>query len=502
MNVAEEILRAGDDASAAIRVHGDARRLAVTRGELRRSVRQAAAAFARIGVQEEQRVLVALPDCPEAVYAVLGAMWNGSVPVLLNSFLSADAYAAFVDESRARAVVTTEILAGALRGRGAPVLTVGSDGAGSFRDALAREPASAEPFPTHPDDPALWLYSSGTTGRPKGVVHLHRGVRHVIDSYGTQILGMRSDDVAYATSKLFFPYGLGASLWFPVAAGATTVLAPDPFVPARTWRILAEERPSLFFAVPSAYRALLEHAPADAAAMLAGVRLLVSAGEALPEALLVAWKERFGVGILDGLGSCEALHIFLSARPGGGRAGTVGHPVPGYEVEIVDDQGMPVPVGTVGVLRVRGDSVAAGYWQRRDATARAFGGGWFTSGDQAVQDADGAFRILGRTDDMLKVSGQWVSPLDVEAVVLAVEGVRDCGVVGAANDGGLTEVVACIVTGGAADDDVRARIATACECLPRYKRPKRVVVLEALPRTPTGKLQRFALRDAVVALRR
>ena len=500
MNVAEEILRPGDDASAAIRVHGDARRVAIGRGELRRSVRQAAAAFARLGVQEEQRVLVALPDCPEAVYAVLGAMWNGSVPVLVSSFLWGDAYSAFLDESRARSVVTTAAIAAALRGRGTPVLTVEADGTGSFRDALAREPASAGPFATHPDDPALWLYSSGTTGRPKGVVHLHGGVRHVIQSYGREILGTRADDVVYATSKLFFAYGCGASLWFPLAAAATAVLAPDAFVPARTWRILAEERPSIVFSVPSAYRALLEHAPADVRSVLGGVRRFVSAGEALPETLCLAWRERFGVEILDGLGSTEALHIFLSARPGSARPGTVGHPVPGYEVEIVDDRGLPVTAGTPGALRVRGDSIAAGYWQRRDATIRAFGGGWFTTGDRAVQDADGAFRILGRTDDMLKVSGQWVSPLDVEAVVLSVEGVRDCGVVGAAGESGLVEVVACIVTDDA-EEVVGARIAAACERLPRYQRPKRVVSLAALPRTPTGKLQRFALRDAVLAER-
>ena len=501
MNAAEEILRPGDDASAAIRVHGDARRLAMGRGELRRHVRQAASAFSRLGVQEEQRVLVALPDGPEAVVAVLGAMWNGSVPVLVSSFLPADALATLVAESRARAVVTTEAIAGHLSRRGTPVLTVAPDGGGGFRDALAREPASAEPFPTHADDPALWLYSSGTTGRPKGVVHLHRGVRHVIDTYGAQILGTRPDDVVYATSKLFFAYGLGASLWFPLGAGATTVLAPDTFLPARTWRILAEERPTIFFSVPSAYRVLLEHAPPEAAEVLAGIRLLVSAGEALPAALFEAWRQRFGVEIIDGLGSTEALHIFLTARPGSCRAGTVGHPVLGYEVEIVDERGLPVEIGTPGALRVRGDSVAAGYWQRQDATARAFGGGWFTTGDRAVQDEDGAFRILGRTDDMLKVSGQWVSPLDVEAVVQAVDGVRECGVIGAAGDGGLTEVVACVVSADA-EDAVRARIAAACERLPRHQRPKRVVLLEALPRTPTGKLQRFALRDAVLVLPR
>ena len=204
MNAAEELLRPGDDADPAIRLHGEARRLCMTRGELRRRVRQAAAAFARLGVQEEQRVLVALPDGPEAVCAVLGAMWNGSVPVVLSTFLPSDGYAAFVDESRARAVVTTEPVARVLGGT-TPVLTVQAEGSGTFHDALAREPASAEPFPTHADDPALWLYSSGTTGRPKGVVHLHRGVCCVSATYGAQVLGTRPDDVAYATSSRRVP---------------------------------------------------------------------------------------------------------------------------------------------------------------------------------------------------------------------------------------------------------------------------------------------------------
>ncbi len=502
-NAAQEILRAGDDASVALRVHADERRLAMTRGELRRLVRRTAAALARRGVAEEQRVMVALPDGAEYVEAVLGAMWNGSVPVLVSPFLPSDGYAAFLDESRARAVVTTEPIAEALRarvagGRAVAVLTVRGDGGGTFREALEGEGSGAEPFPADGDDPALWLYSSGTTGRPKGVVHLHRGVLHAIGSYGARVLETTGRDVSYATSKLFFAYGLGAGLYFPLAAGGAAVLSPEPFTPARSWRILLEERPSLLFSVPAAYRALLEHAPAGAPAALAGVRRFVCAGEALPEALARAWKERFGVELLNGLGSTESLHIFLSARPGRCRPGTVGHPVPGYEVEIVDGEGAAVACGTPGVLRVRGGSIAAGYWQRREATVRGFAGGWLTTGDQAVRDADGAFRILGRTDDMLKVSGQWVSPLEVEAVVVAVPGVSECGVVGVPGDGGLTELVACVV--GALDEaeEVRARIDAACsEQLPRFKRPKRVVLFEALPRTATGKLQRFALRDAV-----
>src|SRR5262249_25058081 len=282
-NAAQQILRAGDDASVALRVHADDRRLAVTRGELRRLVRQTAAALARRGVVRGQRVLVALPDCPEYVAAVLGAMGNGSVPVRVSTFLPAGGPGAFLEESGARAVVATEPIADAVREQAGAsavaVLTVRGDGGGTFREAVGGEPTEAEPVPVHGDDPALLLYSSGTTGRPKAVVHLHRGLLHAIDSYGVHVLETPARDLSYATSKLFFAYGRGASLYFPLAAGGAAVLSPEPFAPARSWRILLEERPSLLFAVPGVYRALLEHAPPEAPDALAGVRRFVCAGE-------------------------------------------------------------------------------------------------------------------------------------------------------------------------------------------------------------------------------
>jgi len=502
VNVAAEILRRGDDAAVALRLRSETERLDVNRGELRQRVRQLAAALGRLGIQEEQRVLVVLPDGPEYVYAFLGAIWAGAVPVLVTSFLRPADYLPFVRETRARAVITSEAVAEILEpemrlGRLAPaVLTVGPGRSGRLWREIEGEPASREPFAAHPDDPAFWLYSSGTTGRPKGVVHVQRSILHAVESYGRHVLDLRAEDVAHATSKLFFAYGLGASLYFPLAAGASVVLSPEPFSPARTWQILTEERPSLFFAVPSAYRALLDHAPPRADAAVAGLRRLLSAGEALPEAIFLAWKERFGQEIIDGLGSTEALHVFLSNRPGDCTPGTLGRPVPGYEVQVVDERGAPVATGEVGQLRVRGGSIAAGYWQRAEATRRAFRGEWLVTGDQALEQTDGTFRLIGRSDDMLKVSGQWVAPAEVEGIIAAVAGVRECAAIGSAGERGLMELVACVVSAPGEEEAVRQRIGDTCaERLPRFKRPKRVVFFASLPRTATGKVQRFVLRD-------
>ncbi|HSV07148.1 MAG TPA: benzoate-CoA ligase family protein [Candidatus Binatus sp.] len=500
LNVAAEILRHGSDAAVALRFRSETERFDVDYRELRRRVRQIAAVLRQTGVQEEQRVLVVLPDSPEFAYAFLGAIWAGAVPVLVNAFLRPADYLPFVRETRARAVITTETVAAALAAVTDPptMLTVGPARSGSFWHAIGTEERSPAPYPTHPDDAAFWLYSSGTTGRPKGVVHRHRSILHAVASYGRHVLDLRPEDVTYATSKLFFAYGLGASLYFPLSAGASAVLSPDPFSPARTWKLLAEERPTLFFAVPSAYRTLLDHAPAGAPDALSRLRCLLSAGEALPAAIFREWQERFGREIVDGLGSTETLHIFLSNRPGDCAPGTLGSPVPGYEVQVVDEHGAPVAPGEIGALSVRGDSLAAGYWQCSEVTRRAFRGEWFVTGDQAVESADCRFRVLGRTDDMLKVSGQWVSPLDVENVVAGVDGVRECAVVGAAGQSDLVELVACIVGAPGDAEGLRERIHRACaDALPRFKRPKRIVVLDALPRTATGKLQRFALRDAV-----
>src|SRR5262249_960551 len=275
------------------RLRSETERFDVSHGELRRRVRQVAAVPRQAGVQEEQRVLIVLPDSPEYAYAFLGAIWAGAVPVLVNAFLQPGDYPPFLRETRARAVITTERVAAALAPATDPpaMLTVGPAQTGSLWRAIGTVEPSPAPFPTHPDDAAFWLYSSGTTGRPKGVVHRHRSILHSVASYGRHVLDLRPDDVSYATSKLFFAYGLGASMYFPLSAGASVVLSPDPFTPARTWQLLAEERPTLFFAVPSAYRALLDHPPAPPAEVLSRFRRFLSAGEALPATIFREWRD-------------------------------------------------------------------------------------------------------------------------------------------------------------------------------------------------------------------
>ncbi len=497
LNIAEWILRAGADRpeATAIRCHAAGIERCLTHGELRTRVMRTATALRAAGLGAEGRVLVALPDLPELIEVFLGAIWSGAVPIVVNPGLTPEAQRALVLDC-GPVLAVTGAATGAL---GIPALTVEMDGGGTLADAVERAAPLATPAATHAEDPAFWLLSSGTTGKAKGVVHLQRSVTHVAEGFGRAILGLGAGDVCHATSKMFFAYGLGASLYLPLAAGATVALSPEPFAPTRTWATLARERPSLFFAVPSVYRALLDQAPADAADALASVRIAVSAGESLPEPLFEEWRRRFGIEILDGIGSTEMLHIYLSNRPGAVVRGTVGRPVAGYDVRLVCDDGSPTPAGEIGMMLVRGGSLAERYWRRLEATRRAFQGEWYVTGDRALCGPDGTYRVLGRSDDLFKVSGQWVLPTEVEALVAGVPGVVEVAVVAGETAAGLLEVVACVVADGSVTAaEVAERVqAEAAAGLPRYKRPGRVVVLDALPRTPTGKLQRTVLRERV-----
>jgi benzoate-CoA ligase len=320
----------------------------------------------------------------------------------------------------------------------------------------------------------------------------------VCASYGKEILGITERDVCYATSKMFFAYGLGASVYLPLASGATVIVSPEPFSPARTWGILTGENPSLFFAVPSVYRALVDATPEDARDALSSVRIAVSAGESLPEALFDAWRRRFGVEILDGIGSTEMLHIFICNLPGKARGGTSGTIVPGYKAKIVDDAGLELGAGETGNLWVSGDSCCAFYWNKHEKSKATFRGEWTVTGDKYHLDVDGYYTYEGRADDMLKVSGQWVSPAEVEAALMEHAAVLECGVVGAKDKDELTKPRAFVLLkqgrepSDALAEELKQFVKTR---IAPYKYPRWIEFVDELPKTATGKIQRFKLRE-------
>nr|MDQ2875767.1 benzoate-CoA ligase family protein [Actinomycetota bacterium] len=358
--------------------------------------------------------------------------------------------------------------------------------------------AAAAAPPTLPDSPAFWLYTSGTTGTPKAAVHRHGALRSTAETYGAGVLGIAPGDTCYSAAKFFFAYGLGNTLTFPFSVGARAVLDRARATPARLASVLASTQPTLFFAAPTAYAAMLAAGlPADT---FASVRLGVSAGEAFPADLYGRFTGRFGIEILDGIGSTEALHIFLSNRPGRVKPGTTGEVVPGYELRIEDPAGDPVPDGEPGSLHVKGDSVADGYWCRSEVTRRVFRGEWLRTGDIYVRDAGGFYTCLGRSDDVLKVSGMWVSPAEVEARLRAHPDVEQAVVVAVPDADGLDKPVACVVARagtGPADSDL---IEWCRAGLSAFKRPRHVLFLAEFPLTATGKVQRFRLREHAITV--
>jgi benzoate-CoA ligase family protein len=341
---------------------------------------------------------------------------------------------------------------------------------------------------------AFWLYSSGSTGKPKGVVHLHHDIEVTCESYAHEVLGLREDDITFSTTKLFHAYGLGNGLSFPLWTGATSVLKAGPSKPALIVETLRARRPTMFFSVPALYAALVREPDADGA--LDSVRVCVSAAEALPPSTFERWRERFGLDIIDGIGSTEMLHIFCSNRPGQVEPGTTGRPVPGYELRIVDEDGGVIEGPGVGALEVRGDSCAAFYWHQHEKTKRCMLGDWFASGDRYERRADGAYVYVGRMDDMLKVGGLWVSPVDMENVLIAHPRVRGVGVVGVTIEDASRIAAFVECEGEAGDEELADELRAWCkERLRRYEYPHVVEFVDELPRTLTGKVQRFRLRE-------
>lgn len=449
-----------------------------------------------LGVAPEQRVLIVLPDGPEYVGALFGTLRIGAVGVMVNPDLAAGALAGIIERSRAPvALVHADHAAGVAEAVGratwqAEIVVVGGEAPGHRAVTDLDRAGPCPRFETHRDDPALWLFSGGTTGIPKAVPQTHRSFANTTDLY-TAAVGYRADDVTLAVPKLFFGYATGANLFFPFSKGATSVLFPQRPTPEVLFDQIERHRPSILIHVPSAINQMLNHSRA-VSADLSSLRFVTSAGEALPETLYRAWMDQFGVEILDGLGTAEMWHIFVTNLPGAVRPGTLGTVVPGFEVAVRDDNGVDVPVGEVGRLWVRGESRALGYWQDLDATAEVFRGEWVVGGDLVSRDADGYVTHHGRADDAVKIKGKWFSPAELEGCLLEHPAVADVAAVPMPDDTGLLLPVAFVVkTGELSEEELRQ---WALDRLEPFKHPRRIVFLDELPQTHLGKVDRGMLR--------
>ena len=480
-----------------------------TFGQLSERVNRFGSALQGLGLDMEQRVLLALTDTIDFPTAFLGSIKAGIVPVPVNTLLTPREFEYMLADSRARALIVSENLLpqfGPLVGekRGSVpflkhVIVSGTNAGGhlSFREVLAKGSSDLSPAPTTRDDSCFWLYSSGSTGMPKGTVHVHSSMILTAELYARGVLGLEEKDVVFSAAKLFFAYGLGNALSFSLASGATAVLMGERPTPASVFKRLTENKPTFFYGVPTLYAAMLASPEFPRKETLA-LRRCVSAGEALPAQISKSWKEKTGVDILDGIGSTEMLHIFLSNRPNDTRYGTTGRPVPGYELRLVDEQGDPVKPGEMGELQISGPTSAALYWNNRERTRSTFAGGWTKSGDKYSQDQDGYFVYGGRSDDMLKVSGIYVSPAEVEAALVSHEAVLEAAVVGAEDENRLIKPKAFVVLkpGRSASDALRQELQQSVKSrLAPYKYPRWIEFIGELPKTATGKIQRFKLRS-------
>ena len=528
----------------------------LTYDEVSRRVNRCGNGLRGIGVRPEDRVLLLLHDGPEFVFAFFSAIKIGAVPVPLNTLWKSADYEYVMRDTRAGVlIVSAELLdvveripdAGRRSLRHIIVVGGGEETRrhSSFADFEARGAGELEAEPTSRDAPAFWLYSSGSTGAPKGCVHLQHDMVVCAELFGKGVLGIRETDRCFSVAKLFFAYGLGNALYFPFSVGATTILWPGRPTPEHVYAVIERHRPTLFYSVPTGYGMLLAHGRPAASAPdalrraspelgaisderrregphdslqddqraglqdgrtaglqvrdfdLSSIRLAVSAGEALPAALYHRFKERFGVDIIDGIGSTETLHMFISNRPGAIRPGASGLIVPGYDARLLDDEGDAVLPGEIGSLWIRGDSVCAGYWNQHEKTKNTIEGHWIRTGDKYTQDVDGFYWYSGRSDDMLKVGGLWVSPVEVENALVEHAAVLECGVVGHDDHDGLLKPMAFVVlrAGVQGSPDLAKELQQFVrERLAEYKRPRWVEFVTELPKTATGKIQRFRLR--------
>ncbi|MCD0498152.1 benzoate-CoA ligase family protein [Achromobacter sp. MY14] len=497
-------------------------------GELAERVARMAGALRQLGLRREERILLLMQDTVDWPVAFLGALHAGVVPVAVNTLLTPDDYAYIITHSRVRAAFVSGALLPALQAALAQA-------PGDVENVVVSQPNIAQPNtaqpntaqrnPAHPtsalpaavqdfdallaaaplapavrtlsDEIAFWLYSSGSTGKPKGVVHTHGNLWHTAELYAKPVLGIREDDVVFSAAKLFFAYGLGNGLTFPLSVGATVILMGERPTPQAVFQRLTRHRPTVFYGVPTLYASMLaspDLPPREQVAM----RVCTSAGEALPRDIGERFTRHFGCEILDGIGSTEMLHIFISNQSGQIRYGTTGKPVPGYEVQLRDDSGAPVAAGTIGDLYIKGPSAALMYWNNRDKTRQCFLGDWLKSGDKYTCDADGYYTYAGRSDDMIKVSGQYVSPVEVENVLVQHEAVLEAAVIGVPDHDGLVKTKAYVVLRPGFEPDAQTGAALQSyvkQHLAPFKYPRQINFTEELPKTATGKIQRFRLRQ-------
>ena len=480
----------------------------VTYAELAERVNRCGSALRdTFAIAAGDRVVLLLHDGPAFFYAFFGAIKIGAVPVPINTLWKTADYAYVLRDSGARALIVSEALhphVAAIARDELPELRhlLVVDRAGSFDAVLSQGAPTLEPAPTRHDDPAFWLYSSGSTGAPKGCVHLQHDMVVCAELYAKAVLRIDEHDRFFSVPKLFFAYGLGNGGYFPLAVGATAILWPGPPTPADVYAVIERHRPTLFFFVPTGFGMMLA---TPGAFDLSSIRFAVSAGESLPSPLYHRFKERFGVDILDAIGSTEALHMFIANRPDAIRAGSSGLLLDGYDAVILDEHEHPVARGEIGDLYIRGEATCAEYWKQPDKTAQTIQDGWLRTGDKYTQDTDGFYWYAGRGDDMLKVGGLWVSPVEVESALVSHDAVQECAVVGCEDADGLTKPFAFVVLraglsgtstlAGDLQQFVRSKLA-------EYKRPRWVEFRDELPKTATGKMQRFKLRDEARSARR
>ncbi len=477
----------------------------LTYNHLASQVNRAGNVFLNLGVEMENRVALILLDAPPLFACFLGAIKMGAVPIPISTMLRSQDYEYILNDSRARVLVIDEPLlseVGLILGRLRflrNVVVVGKPPRGclSYQDLMERASDRLERTPTSKDDQAFWQYSSGSTGFPKGVVHLQHDAIYCCETYYKYILGMNSEDRVFSAAKLFFAYGLGNSLYAPLNVGASIVLHDGRPLPEKMFEIMDRYRPTIFFSVPTIYASMLAIKDAEKRYDTSSLRLCVSAGEALPAEFFNQWKERFGTEILDGMGTTEVCHIFISNRPGEVKPGSTGKAVPGYEIKLVDEEGNEVKKGEIGDLMVKADSIAAFYWNKHDRTKATFFGPWIKTGDKMYQDEEGYYWYCGRSDDMLKVGGIWVSPVEVENTLVGHPAVLEAAVVGAPDEEGLIKPKAFVILkegyepGPALEEELKKFVK---DRIAPYKYPRWIEFVPELPKTATGKMQRFRLR--------